>query len=382
MDTELLIAHGNTHRAQRRPDLAIANYAQALIQDPESVSAFNNYGNVLREMGFPDRAQPFLEHAIRLNPVHETARFNLAVCFLLMGNYKRGWPAYEDRWEFEHLKGSLPNFTQPRWKGEDVTGKTILVLGEQGLGDTLQFVRFCNNLCDSGAKKVILAVAPTLVSLLTGNNQIEVVPSTSTLPEFDCWTPIMSIPGFLEITLDNLNSPLSYIVPNHAIVAQWNKRLGFKKKLRVGFSWSGRRDTWINEHKAVPFKYIADMIKRNPNYEWINLQVDANDEESAQLVELGCATYPGTIAEMADSAGLYACLDVVVSVDTAVSHLAAAMGKPTWIMLNHYGTDWRWLLKRNDSPWYPTVRLFRQPALDDWSSVIKQIERHLDLFKI
>ena len=382
MDTELLIAHGNTHRSQHRPDLALANYAQAFVQDPESVSAFNNYGNVLREMGFPERAQPFLEHAIRLDPAHETARFNLAVCFLLMGDYKRGWPAYEDRWNFEHLKGSLPNFSQPRWKGEDITGKTILVLGEQGLGDTIQFVRFCNNLCDIGAKKIVLVVAPTLVTLFGSSEKIEVIPNDSTLPDFDCWTPIMSIPGFLGITLDKLNSPLSYIGPNQSIVQQWSKRLGVKQKLRVGFSWSGRRDTWINEHKAVPFRYIADMIKRNPNLEWINLQADATDEEAAQLVDLGCATYPGSIASMADSAGLYACLDVVVSVDTAVSHLAAAMGKPTWIMLNHYGTDWRWLLKRNDSPWYPTARLFRQPALDDWASAIKQVEKHLDLFKI
>lgn len=382
METELLIAHGNNHRSQHRPDLALACYAQAFVQDPESVSAFNNYGNVLREMGHPDRAQPFLEHAIRLDPGHETARFNLAVCLLLMGNYRQGWAAYEDRWNFEHLKGLLPNLPQPRWTGGDLSGKTILVIGEQGIGDTIQFSRFCTTLRLCGADRVIMVVAETMVSLFSNNSNFQVIPANTQLPEFDCWTPIMSIPGYAGITLENLNSPLSYIDPDRNLVSKWNERLGIKKKLRVGFSWSGRRDTWINEHKSVPFKLIAEMIERNPNYEWINLQVDANDVESKKLSELGCATYPGTISTMADSAALYACLDVVISVDTAVSHLAAAMGRPTWVMLNHYATDWRWLLNRNDSPWYPTARLFRQPDLDDWTSVIKQVERHLDLFKI
>jgi hypothetical protein len=192
----------------------------------------------------------------------------------------------------------------------------------------------------------------------------------------------MSIPGMLNMTLKNLYSPLSYISPDPNITAQWMTRLGFRRKLRVGFSWSGRRDTWINQHKSVPFNVIADMIARNPQYEWVNLQVDASDEESKKLSDIGCATYPGTIACLADSAALIYCMDVVVSVDTAVSHLSAALGKPTWVMLNQFALDWRWLLDRNDSPWYPTARLFRQPEMDDWNSVIKQIERHLGLFKI
>ena len=146
MDTELLIAQGNTHREQHQPELALACYAQAFVQQPESASAFNNYGNVMREMGFPDRAQPFLEHAIRLDPTNETSKFNLAVCYLLMGNYQQGWPAYEDRWNFEHLKGALPDLPQPRWTGQSLVGKTILVIGEQGLGDTVQFLRFTTNL--------------------------------------------------------------------------------------------------------------------------------------------------------------------------------------------------------------------------------------------
>jgi ADP-heptose:LPS heptosyltransferase len=150
----------------------------------------------------------------------------------------------------------------------------------------------------------------------------------------------------------------------------------------VGVSWSGRKDTWIHQHKSVPFGQIVNLIQACPEYQWVNLQIDCDAEESQILQELGVGTYPGTITCMADSAALIMCMDVVISVDTAVSHLAAALGKSTWVMLNQYGQDWRWLLNRADSPWYPTVKLFRQPTMGNWGPVITQITRHLDLFKI
>jgi hypothetical protein len=381
METELLIAQGNTHRERHQPDLALACYAQAFVQDYTSTGAFNNYGNVLREMGFPGRAQPFLEHAIRIDPTNETARFNLAVCLLLQGNYQQGWPAYEERWRFEHLRGALPQLPQPRWTGQDLSGKTILVIGEQGLGDTVQFLRFVENLQQKGAS-VVLAVDPAVVSLCTGSSQLKVVAFGDTLPAYDYWTPIMSIPGVLGITLDKLASPLNYLSADPQLVSRWQQRLGQRRRMRVGFSWAGRRDTWIHQHKSVPFQHITELIRYNHNYEWVNLQIDATAEESQVLQELGCATYPGTISCVADSAALIACMDVVVSVDTLVSHLAAAVGRPTWIMLNHYGTDWRWLLHRADSPWYPTAKLFRQPTIGNWGPVITDITRHLNLFKI
>ena len=377
MDTELLIAHGNTARQQHNPELAISYYAQAFVQDYNSASAFNNYGNVIREMGYPERALLFLENAIKIDPVNETARFNRAVSYLLMGDYARGWPAYEDRWNFEHLKGALPNLPRPKWTGQDLRDKTILVIGEQGLGDTIQFARFVIDLRAAGAD-VVLAVAGTMVSLFGPGT----IAFGDTLPAYDYWTPIMSIPGFLGITLENLSSPLSYISADSSAVKQWQQRLGYKKKLRIGFSWSGRRDTWIHQHKSVPFTQIAELIKYNPQHEWVNLQIDASEEESQVLTQLGCATYPGTITCMADSAALISCMDVVVGVDTAVSHLAGALGKSTWIMLNQYGVDWRWLLNRADSPWYPTVRLFRQPSMGNWGPVVTQITRQLNLFKI
>ena len=382
MDTELLIAQGNTHRERHQPSLALACYAQAFAQDYTSAGAFNNYGNVLREMGFPDRAELFLKHAICLDPSNEIARFNLAVCYLLQGNYEQGWPAYEDRWSFEHLKGALPNLPQPRWTGQDLRDRTILVLGEQGLGDTIQFVRFVKNLTDTGAQ-VVLVVQPQMVSLFQQNNpQFTVLGNGSAPPNFDYWTPIMSIPGILKYNSDQLATSLCYISANKDLTVEWQRRLGSKKKLRIGISWAGRRDTWIHQHKSVPFGLIAEMIRNNPQYDWINLQIDATEEESTELESAGTLMYPGTITCMADTAALISCLDVVVSVDTAVSHLSAAMGRPTWIMLNQYGVDWRWLLNRVDTPWYPTARLFRQPTMGNWGPVLTKISHHLNLFKI
>jgi ADP-heptose:LPS heptosyltransferase len=152
--------------------------------------------------------------------------------------------------------------------------------------------------------------------------------------------------------------------------------------MRVGFFWSGRRDTWINQHKSVPFDVMLDLVRRNPQYQWVNLQVDATEEETSHLMAAGVESYPGTIRNLADTAGLLYHMDVVVGIDSAVSHLAGAMGRPTWIMLNNYATDWRWLLNRNDSPWYKTVRLFRQEKRDEWRPVAVKIEKWLDLNKI
>ena len=381
METEQLIAQGNTHREQHQPDLALACYAQAFVQDPEHTGAFNNYGNVMREMGFPDRAQPFLEHAVRLDPTSETARFNLAVCYLLQGNYQQGWPAYEDRWNYQHLKGTLPNFPQPKWTGQELADKTVLVIGEQGLGDTIQFVRFCTALVHKGAQ-VVLVVDAGLVSLFGSSPGMQVLAFNQELPNFDYWIPIMSLPGQLGTTLTTLDSSLSYLTINSAALPAWQQRLGSRRRLRVGVSWSGRKDTWIHQHKSVPFGQIVNLIQACPEYQWVNLQIDCDAEESQILQELGVGTYPGTITCMADSAALIMCMDVVISVDTAVSHLAAALGKSTWVMLNQYGQDWRWLLNRADSPWYPSVKLFRQPTMGNWGPVITQITRQLNLFKI
>ena len=382
MDTNTLIAQGNDLRAQHRPLEALKCYAQAFVEDPDSSAAWNNYGNVMRECGQPQRAIPFLQHAIVLEPTSATAQFNLAVALLQMGNYEQGWRQYETRWNYEHLAGQLPKYTQPRWTGQDLKDKTILVEGEQGHGDNIQFVRFIYNLHIMGAK-IKFKVTDSLIPLLAGSPLLDAIGRyTDDLGDFDYWTPIMSIPGILGITLENLPRPVNYLNADMNKQQEWLQRLGPKNRMRVGFCWSGRKDNWLNEHKGMPFSVMLDLIKSNPNYEWVNLQIDASAEEEAELAEAGVSRFPGSIQSFADTAALIMAMDVVIGVDTAVSHLSGALGRPTWIMLNWFGTDWRYLLGRDDSPWYSTARLFRQPAQDDWASVTKKIVQYLSWMKV
>ena len=380
MTTAQLIESGNACREENRPAQALAYYAQAFTQDPDSFSAHNNYGNVLRELGRPDRAVPYLETALKIIPDQPTANFNLAVAYLIQGDYTRGWPQYEWRWRYEHLDGRLPAHAQPRWTGQDLRDQTILVVGEQGHGDNIQFFRFLSDLNAQGAR-IILQVTATVIPLFQ-NPCIQVISFDDPVPEFDYWSPIMSLPGILNVTLENLPNILHYLVANPVLCRAWQERLGPKKRLRVGFCWSGRRDTWINRHKGMPFDTMLDMIRRNPAYEWINLQADCTEEETAALVAAGATCFPDLIHNFADTAALMHHLDVVLSVDTAVAHLAGALGRPVWIMLNSFALDWRWLLNRDDTPWYPSARLFRQPSMADWASVTDRISQYLTWFKV
>jgi hypothetical protein len=377
-----LVDLGNQFRAQLQPEQSLECYAQALTQDRKQISAFNNYGNVLREIGDPEGAIPFLQRAIVLKPDFVTAKFNLAVAQLLAGDYAQGWANYESRWNYEHLAGTLPTFNQPRWAGQDLSGKTILVIGEQGHGDTIQFARFLYDLRNRGAI-VLLQVTEGLVPIMADMGVAHKVSTYGVdIGDFDCWTPIMSLPLYLEITLQNLPRPLGYLRTNTKLSTAWTQDLGLKRKMRVGIAWSGRRDSWLNQHKGVPFDQICQFLSANSNYDWINLQADCTEEEQQALDKLGVRSFPGKINNFADTAALMSSMDHVVSVDTAVAHLAAALGKPTFIMLNNFAVDWRWLLNRKDSPWYPSALLFRQPSIGDWRSVFDQVTKQLSLAKI
>jgi ADP-heptose:LPS heptosyltransferase len=192
----------------------------------------------------------------------------------------------------------------------------------------------------------------------------------------------MSIPGILGITLENLPKPVNYLNVDQNRQQEWLQILGPKTRMRVGFCWSGRRDAWLNRHKGMPFEDMLDLIKTNSQYEWVNLQIDATPEEEAQLVQAGVLIFPGSTSGFADTAGQLMHMDVVVTVDTAVAHLAGALGRPTWIMLNKFAVDWRWLVDRNTSPWYSTALLFRQEKMGDWSTVCNKITKNLKLYKI
>jgi hypothetical protein len=383
MNINQLLEQGNQHRTDHQPELALKCYAAILGEDFNHGAAFNNYGNVLREMGYPARAIPFLHAACDIDPSNVTATFNLAVAHLLKGDYELGWAFYESRWRYEHMAGVKPKLPKPEWTGQDLKDKTILVVGEQGLGDQIQFLRFTANLQSADAK-IKLVLSPGVKALFPepAGNIIGIYESGEDLGDYDYWIPMMSIPRVIGLKLETIAHQLQYVAATPAKAQEWADRLGPKKRMRIGVCWSGRKDSWIHNHKAMPVEKMAELIRRNPEHQWINLNVDSTEEESQIIIDAGGECYPGTIQDFADTAGLMHHLDLVISVDTANAHLAGAMGRPVWIPLNAYGNCWRWLLKREDSPWYPSARLFRQPKMGDWDSVVNKLHKFLGFFKI
>jgi tetratricopeptide (TPR) repeat protein len=383
MNIDQLLEQGNQHRANHQPELALKCYAAILGEDFNHGAAFNNYGNVLREMGYPARAIPFLHAAHDIDPSNVTTEFNLAVAYLINGDYEKGWRYYEARWRYEHMSGVKPKLPKPEWTGQDLKDKTILLVGEQGLGDQIQFLRFSANLLSAGAK-IKLVLSPSVKTLFPSpaGHIIGVYAPGEDLGEYDYWISMMSIPRVIGLRLETITHQLQYIAATPEKVKEWTSRLGVKKRMRIGVCWRGREDSWIHNHKAIPIEKITDLIRRNPEHQWINLTVDSTEEESAAITAAGGECYPGTIKDFSDTAGLMHHLDLVISVDTANAHLAGAMGRPVWIPLNAYGNCWRWLLKREDSPWYPSARLYRQPVIGDWDSVINRMHKFLGFFKI
>ena len=346
------------------------------------MAAFNNYGNVLREIGEPQQARPWLEHARRLAPDFVTAEFNLAVAALLEGDYVRGWPLYESRWRYEHMAGTLFRSNQPRWQGEDLQGRTLLVVGEQGHGDVIQMSRFLGH-CQARGARVVLRTSANLLSLYANTNIIhELCAEDAEIPPHDTWTPIMSLPGVLGVTLENLQRTNCYLTARSDLVRDWQTRLGPKQRMRGALAWRGRPDSWLNQHKGVAFPLILDLVRDHPGVEWHLAQIDATPDEQAALLDQGVRCHGPEIRHWADTAALLHHCDLVISADTALAHLGGALGRPTWIMLNRFAQDWRWLLARDDSPWYNSVRLFRQREFDAWQPVVDQVSRYLGWFKV
>lgn len=382
MNSDQLVHLGNDYRSKDQYNDALKYYAQAFVNDPLNVDAWNNYGNVLREIGEPKRAKPFLEHACVVKPDFVTAQFNLSIAALLAGDYDYGWKQYEWRWQYEHLAGTKPQTSRPEWQGEDLKGKTILVWAEQGLGDTIQFSRFLYDLHVKGAE-ILFVCMSGLVPLFQPSYVIkQCTDDPNTLGDFDYWIPMMSLPRVLGVTLENIRHDLSYVESQTEYISQWSERLGPKNNMRIGVCWSGRKDNWVNKYKGVPVEYFVELANKFPQHDWISLQAEAYDHEDEKIKNSNIKTFPGTINTWADTAGLVHHLDLVISIDTSVAHLAGAMGRPTWIPLTKFAVDWRWGLGVNRTPWYPSAMLFRQSDFGEWTDVFTSMERYLKLFKI
>jgi hypothetical protein len=295
---------------------------------------------------------------------------------LRLGDFATGWREYEWRWEEKPWKGAKPRFARPEWLGaEPLAGKTLLLYNEQGLGDTLQFCRYAKRAAESGAN-VVLVVQPQLRSLLAGlEGTTRVLERRSELPAFDCHCPLPSAPLAFKTGLDTIPADIPYIRSDPALVGAWRERLGAKTRPRVGVAWSGNPGHLNDRNRSVALAQMLPLASEEG--EWVSLQKDTRAADARVLASRSDIRHFGeALGDFADTAALVEHMDVVVTVDTSVAHLAGAMGKPTWILLP-FNPDWRWLLDREDSPWYPTARLFRQPAIGDWASVIARVRDEL-----
>jgi tetratricopeptide (TPR) repeat protein len=367
---------GNVLSDLERYSEALTCFDHAVWLKPDYADAYYHRGNALRELHRHQEAIESYERAIALQPDHASAHWNLADCLLLLGDFAGGWQEYEWRWKLPQSEQNLREFQQPLWLGgETLEGRTILLHGEMGLGDTLLFCRYTSEVARLGGK-IILEVQPSLLPLLAGLEGVSAAFSRGAqLPVFDCHCPLMSLPLAFRTELHNIPSPIPYVRPDPVQVARWRRRLGEKSKPRVGFAWSGSV-ALKNDRRSMA---LADMLPlMSAEADWVCVQKEVRPSDAALLQSRRELRQVGSeLHDFADTAAVLELMDLVVTVDTSVANLAGAMGKAVWILLPFNPHDWRWLLEREDSPWYPTARLFRQPAAGDWESVVRRVGEEL-----
>lgn len=359
-----------------RPGEALESYERAIALKPQYAEAFYNRGNALRDLYRHTEAIDSYQRALVLEPNHASAHWNLADCLLLLGDFARGWQEYEWRWQLRQRNHIRRDFEQPLWLGAPaLEGRTILLYSELGFGDTLQFCRYVKKVAALGAR-VVLEVQPALLPLLADLEGVaHAVARGAPLPAFDYHCPLMSLPLVFKADLSTIPADIPYIRSDPARVADWQEKLPGKTKPRVGVVWSGSR-LLKNDKRSMA---LAEMLPLVRDWaEWTSLQKETSEAERAMLASRSDLLPLGdALKDFADTAALVELMDVVVTVDTSVAHIAGALGKPVWILLPFNQHDWRWMLDREDSVWYPTARLFRQAANGDWAGVISRVDAEL-----
>lgn len=359
----------------RRYEDALLCLARALQLQPNFALALYNQGNALQYLNRLDEAMRSYDAALAQTPDMVDAHFAQSACRLLMGDLPRGLKQYEWRWRKPAYLALAQQFTQPQWQGDTpLHGKTLLVYAEQGLGDTLQMARYVPQLTAQGAQ-VILQVQDALVSLLTGLDGTTVIGKQQPLPAYDLHIPLMSLPAALGTQLSSIPADVPYVQADAARSAQWQARLGPRSAPRVGLAWAGNPKHDNDSQRSIPLRTMRQLLQ--PGLEFIALQRDLSAADRLQLAsEPALHSHAAAQTDLAETAALIAQLDLVICVDTSIAHLAGALGKPTWLLLP-YAPDWRWMLEREDSPWYPTMRLFRQQRAGDWDTVLDRVHAAL-----
>lgn len=373
---DALSSLGAALREVGRLNEAEAYLRQALALRPESADAFSSLGTVLRAANRFDEALDAYDRALQLTPDHPDAHNNRAHVRLLRGEFHAAWPELEWRWK----KASMGQrkFSQPRWDGASLAGRTILLYAEQGLGDTLQFVRYAPRVKQLGGT-VLLECHRSLVQLLSKCAGIDrIVPAGEPLPEFDLQVPLLSLPGIFDTRPDTIPAEVPYVWVAADLVELWRARLEAHVGFRVGLAWQGNPRHPRDRFRSIPLAQFA-ALAHVPRVELFSLQHGPGTEQlTSRPARFPIVDLASDLRSFQDLAAAMLNLDLIISCDSAPAHLAGALGIRVWTALP-FSPDWRWMLGRPDSPWYPTMQLFRQPPADDWQSVIEQMTAALGL---
>ena len=366
-----------TLQALDRLDEALSSCDRALALQADLIETLTNRVSVLQEFARFGEALAAYDHLAAIAPDYAEAQMNRAFLLLLTGDFANGWPAYE--WRRKLPSWVERGFTQPEWSGQnpcdDIAGKRLLLHAEQGFGDTIQFARYAELAARRGAD-VILEVQPSLAPLLGGLFGVEVVAAgRDQLPPFDLHCPLLSLPHLLGTTAETIPGGIPYIAAPADRIAAWAPRLP-ADGLRIGLAWSGHRDHTRDHERSIPFARLAPLLSV-PGTSFVSLQKDLRTADADDFGRCGnVIDLRAELHDFADTAAVIAQLDLVITVDTAVAHLAGAMGKPVWVLLPRV-PDFRWLLDRTTSPWYPSARLFRKSRKDAWDAVIAGVAAEL-----
>jgi len=350
---------------------AVASYARALALKPDHADAHNNLGLSLRDLNRHEEAIACFEMAQAIRPDHVDAHVNEALARLALGDYATGWKKYAWRLLGENFSKGKKRPAQPLWLGHwDISGKTILLHGEQGLGDTIQFARFVAPVARLGGR-VVLAVQRPLTALMAGLEGASVVCGQGDrLPPFDAFCPLPSLPLAFQTTPQTIPAEVPYLAAPPDRLAKWRPALDALPRPRVGLMWT--RGASPQDRRSLPLSLLLPLLELR-DVQFVALQKELPDLEAALFASTRVPSFLGErLADLADTAAIIAMLDLVITIDTSIAHVAGALGKPMWVLLP-FSADWRWMREASASPWYPTARLFRQAAPGDWQSVVGQV---------
>jgi tetratricopeptide (TPR) repeat protein len=374
LDPNYAHAHNNRGNALQklgRHTQALASFDRAVALVPGYAQAWTNRGAPLQSLNRHGEAVEGYARALALTPDDADTHWGLALARLTLGDLRRGFAEFEWRWRTPDADPRRPRLPGPVWLGgDDVRGKTMLLHGEQGVGDSIQFVRYVPMVEALGAK-VMLAVHHEIKSLLAGAFNVPVRADGEMLPPYDLRCPLLSLPLALGTELNTIPAEVPYLHAPPDRVGQWRARLAPRSGVRVGLAWSGNPTHKNDANRSIALAALAPLLAV-PGVTFVSLQKDPRPADRDELARHAKIPDIGNeLGDFADTAAVIEQLDLVITVDTAVAHLAGALGKSVWILLP-FSPDWRWMLGRDDSPWYPTARLFRQPATGDWGSVVSR----------